>query len=230
MTLPFVGTAEGQPRVYPHLSRELSGLRHHAHKSLASGFCYVNDCVLALLVLRRASPSTPLSSNPGNLRKKSRVMYLDLDVHYGDGVAAAFRGAGVRGQVLTLSIHHAAPGFFPVSEHSALPDISSTTFDPFTLSLPLCAGASCATFARVWRTAVRILEAFAPDYMVLQCGVDGLAGDPVGAWNWALGGEGGLAWWVHHVLDFPAKVLLLGGGMVLIQTRNSKPNMLSRWL
>lgn len=145
-------------------------------------------------------------------------MYLDLDVHYGDGVAAAFRGAGVRGQVLTLSIHHAAPGFFPVSEHSALPDISSTTFDPFTLSLPLCAGASCTTFARVWRTVVRILEAFAPDYMVLQCGVDGLAGDPVGAWNWALGGEGGLAWWVHHVLDFPAKVLLLGGGIVLTHT------------
>lgn len=151
----------------------------------------------------------------GDLRKKSRVMYLDLDVHHGDGVAAAFRGAGARGQVLTLSIHHAALGFFPASEHSALPDISSATFDPFTLSLPLRAGASCATFARVWRTVDRILEAFAPDYIVLQCGVDGLAGDPVGAWNWALGGEGGLAWWLQRVLDFSAKVLLLGGGIVL---------------
>ena len=143
-------------------------------------------------------------------------MYLDLDVHYGDGVAAAFRAAGARGQVLTLSIHHAALGFFPASENSALPDISSATFDPFTLSLPLHAGASCATFARVWRTVNRILDAFAPDYIVLQCGVDGLAGDPVGAWNWGLGGEGGLAWWVQRVLNFSAKVLLLGGGIVLI--------------
>jgi histone deacetylase 8 len=141
-------------------------------------------------------------------------MYLDFDVHYGDGVAAAFRGAGARGQVLTLSIHHAGPGFFPASKHSTLPDISSAAFDPFALSLPLHAGASCATFARVWQAIDRVLGAFAPDYIVLQCGVDGLAGDPVGAWNWTLGGEGGLAWCVQRVLDFPAKVLLLGGGMV----------------
>ncbi|KAI0292584.1 Arginase/deacetylase [Russula brevipes] len=168
------------------------GGRHHAHKSLASGFCYVNDCVLALLVLRRASPSQSPSANPESARKKSRVMYLDFDVHYGDGVAAAFRGAA--------------------SKHSTLPDISSASFDPFALSLPLHAGASCATFARVWRAIDRVLGAFAPDHIVLQCGVDGLAGDPVGAWNWTLGGEGGLAWCVQRVLDFPAKVLLLGGG------------------
>ena len=205
--------------------------RHHAHKSLASGFCYVNDCVLALLVLRRASPAPSLSLNPGNLRKKSRVMYLDLDVHYGDGVAAAFRGAGARGQVLTLSIHHSGHGFFPASEYSALPDISSASFDPFALSLPLLAGASCATFARVWRIVDRVLEAFAPDYIVLQCGVDGLAEDPVGTWNWALGGEGGLAWCVQRVLDSPAKVLLLGGGTILVRlTHFMTPHMPSRWV
>ncbi|KAI0301552.1 histone deacetylase complex protein [Multifurca ochricompacta] len=188
------------------------GGRHHAHKSLASGFCYVNDCVLALLVLRRAPPLPPLSSSPGIPRKKSRVMYLDIDVHYGDGVAAAFRGAGARGQVLTLSIHHTASGFFPPSEHSTLPVPSSAAFDPFTLSLPLHAGASRATFARVWLTVERIIAAFAPDYITLQCGVDGLAGDPVGVWNWTLGGEGGLAWFVWRVLESSAKVLLLGGG------------------
>ncbi|KAH9956155.1 histone deacetylase 8 [Russula dissimulans] len=187
------------------------GGRHHAHKSLASGFCYVNDCVLALLVLRRAAP-LPSLLNQLNVRKKSRVMYLDLDAHYGDGVAAAFRGAGARAQVLTLSIHHAGPGFFPASEHSGLPDVSSTTFDPFTLSLPLLTGASCATFARVWRAVDRVIEAFAPDYIVIQCGVDGLAEDPVGAWNWSLGGEGGLAWCIQRVLDLSARVLLLGGG------------------
>jgi histone deacetylase 8 len=158
-------------------------------------------------------------------------MYLDLDVHYGDGVAAAFRGAGARGQVLTLSIHHGGVGFFPASEHSALPDISSTAFDPFSLSLPLHAGASCATFARVWRAIDRVLEAFAPDYIALQCGVDGLAEDPLGAWNWTLGGEGGLAWCVQRVLDCPAKVLLLGGGTVLVRLIHFlAPYMLCRWV
>ncbi len=151
-------------------------------------------------------------------------MYLDLDVHYGDGVAAAFRGAGARGQVLTLSIHHAGVGFFPASEYSALPDISSAAFDPFALSLPLHAGAGRATFARVWRAVGRVLEAFVPDYIALQCGVDGLAEDPLGAWNWTLGGEGGLAWCVQRVLDFPAKVLLLGGGTVLVRLIHSLPS------
>jgi histone deacetylase 8 len=152
-------------------------------------------------------------------------MYLDLDVHYGDGVAAAFRGTGARGQVLTLSIHHAARGFFPPSEHSALPDPSSHLFDPFTLSLPLHAGASCATFMRVWQAVDRILVAFAPDYVVLQCGVDGLAGDPIGAWNWSLGDEGGLAWFVRRVLDSSAKVLLLGGGMLFCRSTEDDPHM-----
>ena len=151
-------------------------------------------------------------------------MYLDLDVHYGDGVAAAFRGAGARGQVLTLSIHHAGRGFFPASEHAALPDVSSAAFDPFALSLPLHAGASCATFARVWRTVDRVFEAFAPDYIVLQCGVDGLAEDPLGAWNWSLGGEGGLAWCVQRILDSPAKVLLLGGGNACTTKTFSAPS------
>jgi histone deacetylase 8 len=150
-------------------------------------------------------------------------MYLDLDVHYGDGVAAAFRGAGGRGQVLTLSIHHAAHGFFPPSEHSALPDPSSTSFDPFTLSLPLHAGASHTTFMRVWQAVDRILVTFAPDYIVLQCGVDGLAGDPIGAWNWSLGGEGGLAWFVRRVLDYSAKVLLLGGGTLFRWSMDGDP-------
>jgi histone deacetylase 8 len=65
----------------------------------------------------------------------------------------------------------------------------------------------------------------------LQCGVDGLAEDPVGTWNWTLGGNGGLAWWVQRVLDFSAKVLLLGGGIVFVQPRDSQvPDIASRWI
>lgn len=48
-----------------------SGGLHHAKKSEASGFCYVNDIVLAILEL---------------LRYQQRVLYIDIDVHHGDGV------------------------------------------------------------------------------------------------------------------------------------------------
>ncbi|KAJ6578597.1 hypothetical protein B0H10DRAFT_2343839 [Mycena sp. CBHHK59/15] len=150
------------------------GGRHHATRSHAAGFCYVGDCVLAILALRRA---------------RRRVVYLDLDVHFGDGVAGAFRGGRGRGCWQTLSIHHAAPGFFPASPFAELPTPDS---DPFSLSLPLMAGASNGTYARAWGAVER-------------CGVDGLAGDACGVGNWGLGpvGEAGtLGWCVQRVLEW----------------------------
>jgi acetoin utilization deacetylase AcuC-like enzyme len=48
-----------------------SGGLHHAKQSEASGFCYVNDCVLAILQL---------------LKTFQRVLYIDIDIHHGDGV------------------------------------------------------------------------------------------------------------------------------------------------
>ncbi|GBE87672.1 Histone deacetylase phd1 [Sparassis crispa] len=187
------------------------GGRHHAHKSYASGFCYVADCVLAVLSLKRgASSMLTLSSKP-------RVMYLDLDLHFSDGVSQAFAssssGAAVP-QILTLSIHHAAPGFFPVSPLSALPDPSSPSFNPFVLSMPLARGASNTTFARIWPTVERVKDAFQPNFVVVQCGVDGLAGDPCAIWNWSLGGvEGSLGWCIERIChEWNCKTLLLGGG------------------
>jgi acetoin utilization deacetylase AcuC-like enzyme len=52
-----------------------SGGLHHAKKMEASGFCYVNDIVLAIMELLRYHP---------------RVLYIDIDVHHGDGVQEAF--------------------------------------------------------------------------------------------------------------------------------------------
>jgi acetoin utilization deacetylase AcuC-like enzyme len=48
---------------------------HHARKSEASGFCYINDIVLAILEL---------------LKYHARVLYIDIDIHHGDGVQDAF--------------------------------------------------------------------------------------------------------------------------------------------
>ena len=64
-----------------------SGGLHHAKRSEAIGFCYLNDCVLAILEL---------------LTKYQRVMYIDIDVHHGDGVEEAFFTTD---RVLTCSFH-----------------------------------------------------------------------------------------------------------------------------
>ena len=64
-----------------------AGGLHHAKKAEASGFCYVNDCVLSILEL---------------LKKHERVLYIDIDIHHGDGVEMAFFDER---RVTPLSIH-----------------------------------------------------------------------------------------------------------------------------
>ena len=64
-----------------------AGGLHHAKKSEASGFCYVNDCVLAILEL---------------LKVHQRVLYIDIDIHHGDGVEEAFYTSD---RVMTFSAH-----------------------------------------------------------------------------------------------------------------------------
>ncbi|KAF7323683.1 Hist-deacetyl domain-containing protein [Mycena kentingensis (nom. inval.)] len=182
------------------------GGRHHAQKARAAGFCYVADCTLAIMSLRRIPQ--PISSGG---HRKPRIMYLDLDLHFSDGVSHAFHQTS--SQLLTLSIHHAAPGFFPSSPLAHLPTPES---DPFTLSLLLHQGAANSTFLRAWRCVELIHSVFDPDYLILQCGVDGLAGDPCAIFNWSLGPAeseaGSLGWCLSRALSWRGKKLLLGGG------------------
>eukprot|EP01083_Nonionella_stella_P068783 182878_1 len=73
------------------------GGRHHAKRAEASGFCFVNDIVLAIL---------SLLEDP----KFERVLYIDLDIHHPDAVEEAFEFSD---KVFTLSFHHFAKTFFP---------------------------------------------------------------------------------------------------------------------
>ncbi|KAJ3996432.1 histone deacetylase complex protein [Lentinula boryana] len=206
---------------YANISINWDGGRHHAQKSRAAGFCYVADCVLAILLLKKSlpAPASPPSRILTPNQRKYRVMYLDLDAHFSDGVSQAFYSpANLKSkQVLTLSVHHAAPGFFPSSPLAQLPLEPSTPFDPFTLSLPLLEGASVKTFANIWPHVECIKDIFNPDYVVIQCGVDGLAGDPkCKVFNWCLDVaiEGSLGWCVSRIVNEwkGIRKLFLGGG------------------
>ena len=75
-----------------------SGGLHHAKKFEASGFCYVNDIVVAILELLKYHP---------------RVLYIDIDIHHGDGVQEAFY---LTDRVMTVSFHKYG-NFFPGTGH-----------------------------------------------------------------------------------------------------------------
>ncbi|KAL4439888.1 hypothetical protein ABPG75_002889 [Micractinium tetrahymenae] len=173
------------------LAVHLDGGRHHARKARASGFCFVNDVVLAILRL---------------LSSFRRVLYLDVDVHHGDGVEEAFE---MTSRVLTMSLHKQAPGFFPGS--GRLGARGQGPGRGFALNLPLGDGLRDELFLRAFaKLAGGVAEAFNPDCIVLQCGVDGLARDPL-AGSWALTPRGYAAA-AAQAAAWGRPLLLLGGG------------------
>ena len=94
-----------------------AGGLHHAKKCEASGFCYVNDIVVGILEL---------------LKYHNRVLYIDIDVHHGDGVEEAFYTTN---RVMTVSFHRYGEGFFPGT--GDLMDIGCGEGKYYSLNVPL---------------------------------------------------------------------------------------------
>jgi histone deacetylase 1/2 len=183
------------------------GGRHHAQRGRASGFCYIADIVLGIMSLARTRVEG----------RRPRIMYLDMDIHNGDGVAKAFASpthftndTERPPQVLTMSVHHSSPVFFPAPTALPTPDTPS----PFTLSVPLSAFPSPKTYERIYYECVEpTRRAFRPDYVVLQLGADGLPADPIGQWGaWSIDGPGGMAWYAEKVKAWGIPICILGGG------------------
>ncbi|KAJ2035012.1 histone deacetylase [Coemansia sp. S3946] len=166
-----------------------SGGLHHAKKCEASGFCYINDIVLAILEL---------------LRHHQRVLYIDIDVHHGDGVEEAFYTTD---RVMTCSFHKYGE-FFPGT--GDLRDIGEAKGKYYAVNFPLRDGIDDASYQSVFKPVVRgIMEWYQPNAVVLQCGTDSLAGDKLGTFNLSMEGH---AECVRFVKDFNLPTLVLGGG------------------
>ena len=137
-----------------------SGGFHHAGPERASGFCYINDVALGCIVLAEAG---------------KKVLYLDVDVHHGDGVAYAFYE---RSDVMTISFHQNPRTLFPGTGFED--EIGTGKGKVYCVNVPLPIG----TYDRVYMKAFEalappLIEAFNPDVIVFELGADALAGDPL---------------------------------------------------
>jgi len=167
-----------------------SGGWHHAHRDGAAGFCYVNDVVLAIHRLQA---------------RFKKILYVDLDVHHGDGVEEAFSATD---KVVTFSIHKYEPGFFPGSGSDS--DIGTGRGRHYSVNFPLQEGVTDQMYRNIFTSLFPlIISNFLPDCIVLQCGADSLAGDPMGGFNLTLAS---ITACVEDVLAVDVPVLLLGGG------------------
>ena len=162
---------------------------HHAKESRASGFCYINDCVLAIKRL---------------LYDFKKVLYIDMDVHHGDGVEEAFLYTN---RVVTLSFHEFGEGFFPGT--GGFVEFKKDNFS-HSFNVPIKKGCSDFSYEFFFeKTVDRIFEVYQPDAVVIQCGADSIIGDKLGHFNVSLKGHGKA---FKHVISKNLPTLCLGGG------------------
>lgn len=167
-----------------------SGGLHHAKKFEASGFCYVNDIVIGILELLKYHP---------------RVLYIDIDIHHGDGVQEAFY---LTDRVMTVSFHKYGNYFFPGT--GDMYELGAESGRYYSVNVPLKEGIDDGSYFQVFKPVIQnVVEFFQPNCVVLQCGADSLAGDRLGCFNLSIRGHGEC---VKFVKELGLPLLVLGGG------------------
>jgi acetoin utilization protein AcuC len=131
----------------------IAGGMHHARPALASGFCVFNDVAVAIHWL---------------LRRGFRVAYVDVDVHHGDGVQAAFYDTD---RVLTISLHQAGIMFYPGTGFPE--ELGEGAGYGYSINVPFLPYTDENLYLWAFRQVVPpLVRQFAPDVLVTQLGVD----------------------------------------------------------
>jgi acetoin utilization protein AcuC len=180
----------------------IAGGLHHAMRDRASGFCVYDDPAVAIAWLLQAGAS--------------RVAYVDVDVHHGDGVQAAFYGDP---RVLTVSLHETGAYLFP---GTGFPNETGTGDGRgFSVNCALPPGTTDAEWLRAFDAVVPpVLRAYAPEVLVTQLGCDTHALDPLAHLSLSVDGQRaayGLLHGLAHELCDGRWVVLGGGGYEIVQ-------------
>jgi acetoin utilization protein AcuC len=181
----------------------IAGGLHHAMRDSASGFCVFNDAAVAIAWLLAQG--------------HERIAYVDLDVHHGDGVQAAFYDDP---RVLTVSVHQTPLTLFPGTgfpEETGNPDTALGS----AVNLALPNGTDDSSWLRAFDAVVpSVLRAFRPEILVTQCGCDSHHEDPLADLALTIDGQRSAYRVVHdlaHELCEGRWVVLGGGGYGLVR-------------
>lgn len=167
-----------------------SGGLHHAKKGNPSGFCYINDIVLSVLNLLRYHP---------------RVLYIDIDLHHGDGVQEAFYTTD---RVFTVSFHKYNGEFFPAT--GDIGEIGCSKGKHFAMNVPLDDGIDDESYITLFKSVIDpLITTYKPTVIIQQCGADSLGHDRLGCFNLNIKAHGEC---VNFVRSFGIPMLVVGGG------------------
>ena len=134
---------------------------HHARRGRSAGFCVFNDLGVVIDTLR---------SRFG----VRRVGYVDIDVHHGDGIYYAYEADP---ELIFVDVHEDGRFLYPGTGHAretGRDDAAGTK-----LNLPIPPRGGDREFFTAWEKGLAHLRRHQPEFLILQCGADGLAGDPL---------------------------------------------------
>jgi acetoin utilization protein AcuC len=177
----------------------IAGGLHHAMRAAASGFCVYNDPAIAIAWLLAQGAE--------------RVAYVDVDVHHGDGVQAAFYEDP---RVLTISLHETPRTLFP---GTGFPQETGAQGTAVNVALP--PGTGDAGWLRAFDAVVPdLLRAFEPQILLTQQGCDGHRLDPLAHLSLTVDGQRAAYQALHRLAHETAAgrwILTGGGGYELVQ-------------
>ena len=164
---------------------------HHAGKDFAAGFCYINDIVI---VIKRW------------VRKRKRVLYIDIDAHHGDQVQSAFYETS---KVMTVSFHESGQTLFPFKTGFEN-EVGKGRGKGYTINVPLPENTSDEEFLWAFnKIFLPVAESFQPDVMVAVLGADALFSDPLSSLHLS---NNSIIKALQTILRVSPKLLALGGG------------------
>jgi len=170
---------------------------HHARRASAGGFCIFNDAaILIKYLLEKAG--------------LSEILYVDIDAHHGDGVFYSFYSDK---RVRILDFHQSGRTLYPGTgfEHERGAGEAAGT----KLNVVLLPGAGTEEFKESWNLmAEKFLAESSPDFIILQAGADGLAGDPLTGLSYSEEVHAFTASRLHKLAHekCEGRILALGGG------------------
>jgi acetoin utilization protein AcuC len=163
---------------------------HHAGRNHAEGFCYINDIAITISDL---------------VRKGQRVVYIDIDVHHGNGVQDAFYDSD---RVFTISLHESGKSLYPWSGFED--GIGMRDGRGYNINIPLLRGTDDEVYLYAFESIVPpLVKKFNPDIVCVEIGGDAHREDPLAHLNLTSNGYMKV---VNMIKEFSPKLLALGGG------------------
>jgi len=167
---------------------------HHAFRDKTAGFCVFNDCGIVAELLRSRYGLT-------------RVAYVDIDAHHGDGIFYAFEGDP---DICVADIHEDGRALFPGTGHRH--ETGTGAAEGTKLNIPLRPRSGDEQFHEAWEEVEAFVDAARPEFILFNAGADSIAGDPITHLQFSASAHGHAARRLCELADRHAKGRIIGMG------------------